>query len=131
MTQSAEEAERAEELFRKSGSIAGALRARFEGVNALDRQAKGTLCRQKAALLTAQIEGKRYLWLKIQSLSEEATCRSITGDIDTASKESDKAVDLAKQSGYRSIYLRVLGNAASINDSRAILVKHGTAIWRA
>jgi CHAT domain-containing protein len=111
-----EEAVRAEGFFRTSGSVAGTLRARFERVNALDRQAKGSLCRQEAAPLTAGLKGGRYLWLEIQALSEEATCRSITGDIDTASKESDKAVELANGSGYRSIYLRTLGIAASIDD---------------
>jgi CHAT domain-containing protein/tetratricopeptide (TPR) repeat protein len=111
-----EEAARAETGFRQSGSTAGILRARYERVNALDRQAKGSLCRQQAAQLTFLLTRRRYLWLKIQALSEEATCRSITGDIDGASEESDQAVDLAKHSGYRAVYLRALGNAASIND---------------
>jgi CHAT domain-containing protein len=112
------EAERAEAGFRKSMSIAGALRARYEKVNALDRQAKGSLCRQQSAQLTADLERSSYLWLKIQAFAEEATCRSITGDIHVALEESDKAVDLAKLSGYRSGYLRVLGNAASLDGIR-------------
>jgi CHAT domain-containing protein len=111
----ATEAEGAETGFRKSMSVAGALRARYEKVNALDRQAKGSLCRQQAAQLTTDLERSSYLWLKIQALSEEATCRNITGDINAALEESDRAVDLAKRSGYRSGYLRVLGNAASID----------------
>jgi CHAT domain-containing protein len=111
----ATEAEGAEAGFRKSMSLAGALRARYEKVNALDRQAKGALCRQQAVQLATDLNRSSYLWLKIQALAEEATCRSITGDINAALQKSDKAVDLAKRSGYRSGYLRVLGNAASID----------------
>jgi len=125
----AEEAERAEGFFREAGSIAGALRASFERVNALDRQAKGPLCRQEATLLIAGLERHRYLWLEIQALSEEATCRSITGDMDVASRDSDKAVELAKMSGYRSIYLRALGNAASIDDIKGDFLKAWNRHW--
>ncbi len=110
-----EEARMADEGFRRSSSTAGMLRARYEKVNALDRQAKGSLCRQQAAHLTTALKRSDYLWLEIQALSEEAICRSSTGDIDAAAEESGKAVDLAKQVGYRAAYLRVLGNAASLD----------------
>src|SRR5258708_5565683 len=57
----AEESDRAEGLFPQSCSVVGALRARFERVNALDRQARGLLCRQEAAPLTARLKRARNL----------------------------------------------------------------------
>ena len=52
-------------------SIAGALRVRYEKVNALDRQAKGALCRQQPVQLTTDLDRSSYLWLKIQTLRKK------------------------------------------------------------
>jgi CHAT domain-containing protein/tetratricopeptide (TPR) repeat protein len=123
------EAERAQSEFRAAGSEAGALRAAFEMVYALDRAAQGPKCKAAAHLLRVALKRHQYSWLNVQTLSEEATCRTITGDWASALSESEEAVSLAKSVGYKTLYLRVLGNAASIDSVRGDYSKSWSKNW--
>lgn len=105
----AEQAARAEQLFRDSGNTAGALRARFEQVFSAQLSRRIGPCRQQVS--TALIESKQrpYSWLQIQFALEEGVCTELTGDLGTAEKSMDQASDLARKAGYGAVYLRAVG----------------------
>jgi len=124
--QGAHDAKQAEGLFRLAGSEPGALRARFERVYALDRSAKGAECLVASTSLVHALASRRYAWLQVQSLIEDATCRSVTGEMDTSSRETKQAIDVARAAAYRTLYLRALGNAASFASIAGDLSKAWT-----
>jgi CHAT domain-containing protein/tetratricopeptide (TPR) repeat protein len=118
-----EQADRAQKLFKLVGSDAGAMRASFEKVYALDRALHGYDCLRAAIPLAKELKTHQYAWLHVQLLTEEATCRFVTGDMASASREANEAVELARADRYPTLYLRALGNAASFDTVRGDLVE--------
>jgi CHAT domain-containing protein/tetratricopeptide (TPR) repeat protein len=111
----------AQRLFQAIRSDAGVLRAEFEKVYALDRADQGYQCLAAANPLVRGLEHHRYAWLQVQSLTEQATCRFVTGDLERSSMLANGAVELARTVGYRTLYLRALGNSASFDTVKGNL----------
>lgn len=106
---SAEQAARAEQLFRASGNTAGALRARFEQVFGEQLTRRNDECRRDASRELKQSEQHPYSWLQIQFSLEAGVCTELTGDLGPAEKSEDQALDLARKAGYGAVYLRAVG----------------------
>jgi CHAT domain-containing protein len=109
------QAELAEQLFRFSGNVAGALRAEFEELFAAQFLRRGELCRRRS--LAAENESKQYAypWVQAQLGLENSVCSDIMGDLGAAELAARRAQDRAQESGYGSLYLRALGFVAEIN----------------
>jgi len=110
---SRKQAELAEQLFRASGTTAGALRAEFEETFADQISRNSEVCRHRA--ITAGAESRRYSypWVEIQLGLEESVCAILMGDIGVHEKAARRAQSQAQQAGYGALYLRALGFVAN------------------
>jgi CHAT domain-containing protein/tetratricopeptide (TPR) repeat protein len=97
------------QLFRASGNQAGVLRAKFEQAFSGQMTRQTADCRRDATGALALAEELPYAWLQIQLGLEKAVC-SLLGEDDWGGDEriSRRAKELARQSGYDSLYLRAL-----------------------
>ncbi len=112
------EAGRAARLFQEAGSEAGALRARLEGVYALQRAQRGDRCLAAARPLAAQLRGRGYTWMEIQLSLEQGACLSMVGQGGHSQRGIEAAMSAARAARYDTSYLRALGFAGSLARSR-------------
>ncbi len=105
---SREQANRAEQLFRDSGSTAGLLRAQFEQIFAAQIERRSEVCRRQATLALTESEKYSYPWLHIQLGLEKGVCSGLMSDIGADEKAAGRAMDRAKKSGYGALYLRAV-----------------------
>jgi CHAT domain-containing protein len=98
----------AEGLFRASGSMAGLLRAEFEGMLADQMLRHSEECRRQATTALVESEKDAYFWLQIQFGLEKAVCSFLMGDIGADEKATGRAMDRAQKSGYGALYLRAV-----------------------
>ena len=106
---SRQQAALAEQLFQASGNMAGVLRARFERTFAAQVERHSDACRRDASPLLAESEKSSYTWLQIQFGLEKSVCSVLMGDLGTTGEAAERAMALAKISGYGALYLRAVG----------------------
>lgn len=104
---------RAEQEFKRTGSMAGLLRAEFEEVYALQFSFRPAECRRLANDVARASHQRSYHWLEAQSLIEEAFCANMEGDLQFAKGVLHSAFGIAKDANYEDTLERVMvGNAA-------------------
>ena len=116
VAQGQEEAAKAEHWFERAGSAPGVFRAKLERIYALDRSGQAQQCLDAAETLLPQLAGRRYLWLFVQLHLELAGCAGSAGQQGMQHRAVEKALLLARPSGYRVLQLRVLAYAAAIES---------------
>lgn len=89
-----------------SHNAAGELRAKFEAVFAAKVDQDGRRCLEEAAEVEAAAATKSYVWLETQLLLEQGSCEWMLGNLGGAKDKYLKAAQIAKASGYPSLYLR-------------------------
>ena len=100
---------RAEQLFRSSGNMAGALRAQFEQVFSEQFLRRTEECRREASAALTEAEKYSYPWLDAQLGLERGVCSGIMGDLGADQMTVQRALTRAQQSSYGGLYLRALG----------------------
>jgi CHAT domain-containing protein/tetratricopeptide (TPR) repeat protein len=110
-------AKRASALFRSARSQAGALRADFEIVYALQRSAQGARCAQAGEKLATALRPYSWSWCKAQADLEVFSCRGMIGELGQALKAVDRALAVTQAAGYRVLRLRSLGGRAELDSS--------------
>lgn len=101
-------AELAEQMFRKSGSRAGALRAEFELSYANQIMRRSEDCRRLSIAAAGESLSYGYPWVQVQLGLEESVCSLLMGDLGTSEKAATRARVRAQQVGYGALYLRAL-----------------------
>jgi tetratricopeptide (TPR) repeat protein len=104
----ADAALRAKSRFEATGCRACALRAGWELAYALQRRQDGARCRKEAESALEALPQGRYPWVHAQLLIELAACAHMIGDMETASRESQRAETIARTADYPSLHLRTL-----------------------
>ncbi len=103
-------------LFRQARNPAGALRARFEAVYALQRSNQDNQrCVAEANSAIAALPRQRYPWIETQLYLERFMCAGQLAHFEQAREDLDKAFAIAERSKYGALYLRALGMAASLH----------------
>jgi len=132
-----EEAQRASALFGKVGDSAGRLAAQFEQAYALQFESRGGDCHSVAARATGDAHRLGYVYLEVQLLLEDAICSNMTGSVGPAKAVLQRALAVAKQHSYQSLYLRGLGllvrleSEAGDDASAVAAVQEGlTLYWK-
>ncbi|HEV2961595.1 MAG TPA: CHAT domain-containing protein, partial [Candidatus Angelobacter sp.] len=117
----------AEQRFARNRNIAGALRARFETVYALQRSnQENRHCVTQADSAITRLQGHRYPWLETQLYLERFLCVGQLARLNEAREDLDKAFAVAEKSSYGTLYLRAIGMAASLHrgEGDAIFFDH-------
>ena len=132
------EALRAAAFFRESGNSAGWLAALFEQSYALQFQSQAGKCRSLAAQAADDAHRLGYAFVEIQLLLEDAICSNMKGDLGPAKQLVQRALVMARDHGYQSLYLRALNLLAGLesdagDDARSwSAVQEGLALyWKA
>jgi CHAT domain-containing protein/tetratricopeptide (TPR) repeat protein len=110
------DAVQAAELFRRSGNVAGFVAAGFEQAYALQFQSKAASCEDIAARLVGTSFARSYVWLNIQLHLEQAICANMNREVGPAKNLTQQALELAKEHGYESLYLRGLHELATLES---------------
>jgi CHAT domain-containing protein/tetratricopeptide (TPR) repeat protein len=130
-----DQASRATALFRKSGNSAGWLAALFEQSYALQFESQAGGCRTLAASAAADARKLNYAFLEVQLLLEHAICSNMSGAVGPAKETVQRALAVAKDHGYQSLYLRGLTLLANLesdagDDAQAwSAVQEGLALY--
>jgi len=98
-------AESAARTLRIANSNAGYLRAREEIIYSLVRAGKVQDCIQAAGQQLHETELKSYPWLHGQAILWDAACQGFAGNLGLAQQLSDRALELAKDTGYDGQHL--------------------------
>lgn len=104
--------------FRAINNKAGELRARFEMLYGLTRAQKGPKCLEDANKLFADLAGRSYAWLEVQTLLEQTNCMYMIGDFEAARRVTNTALAEAESARYPTLYLRSLGFAAGLATNK-------------
>lgn len=107
---------KAADLFHAAGNNAGEVRARFEKVYSLQLSNKSRECLREALNLPADLEGRDYSWLNVQSLIERAICLNMSGDLAEARTLARRASVLALDKSYKSLDLRAISMASAFDS---------------
>jgi len=99
-------AETAVRFFTELSSTAGVLRAREEIIYALMRETRTKDCIRAASKQLWEKDLESYAWLKGQALLWNATCQSFAGNLDSAQRLSDQAMELTQSKSYTGQHLR-------------------------
>ena len=100
-------AESAARLFRKAKSNAGYLRAREEIIYSMVRASgKVQACIQAASQQIQETKLELYPWLHEQAILWDAACQGFAGNLGVAEQLSERALGVAKTTGYSGQYLR-------------------------
>jgi len=110
---SAEQASRAEQLFRAAGNQAGRLRSAFEHALAAQLSRRSRDCRELAYSALSESTRHTYVWLQVQFGLEEALCADLIRDRGNSAKKEAEALELANNHAYEAAYLRAVGFLAS------------------
>jgi CHAT domain-containing protein len=111
-------AARAVQLFRRSAKGAGEFRARYEVVYALHQTQLGRRCLAVAIPLAKRLPPGRYPWIQAQLDLELSSCWEQIGYFDESGRCVARALIQSEKSGYRVLYLRALGIAATLQSDR-------------
>ncbi len=106
-------------LFRSARCQAGALRADFEAVYALQRSAQGASCAKAGAKLMTALRPRSWIWCQAQTDLELAGCLSMTGELGQAQIAADRAIAATQRVGYGVLHLRGLGIRATLDTETA------------
>ncbi len=123
---SSTEAAVAEQLFRAAGSDAGALRARFERVQALQVTNSYEPCTRAGEGMRLALDQRSYSWLRTQTLLALVNCGRPKLDFEASWLKQRAAIQVATQSHYSVLRLRAL----SLNASWQTDVGNKAAAWR-
>ena len=99
-------AESAARLFRRANSNAGYLRAREEIIYSMVRSGKVQACIQAAGQQLQETKLDLHPWLYEQAVLWETTCYGYAGNLGLAQQLSERALGVAKTTGYSGQYLR-------------------------
>jgi CHAT domain-containing protein/tetratricopeptide (TPR) repeat protein len=130
-----DQASRAAALFRQSGNSAGWLASLFEQSYALQFESQAGGCRTLAASAAADARKLNYAFLEVQLLLEHAICSNMSGAVGPAKETVQRALLVARNHGYQSLYLRGLTLLANLesdagDDARAwSAVQEGLALY--
>jgi CHAT domain-containing protein len=114
-------ARQSERGFLQAGNSPGMLQALFEQAYAAQRGFDSPSCLKAAFTVVAAAHARRYKWLEIQSLIEEAFCNNIDGRVGLAAREAREAAAIARDAGFHDSFLRAsLGAAATEWESGSI-----------
>jgi CHAT domain-containing protein len=129
---------RAAALFRKSGNSAGWLAALFEQSYALQFESQAGACQSLAGRAADDAHRLGYVFLEVQLRLEHAICSNMKEHLGQAKEIVQRALVMAKDHGYQSLYLRALNLLAGLesdagDDARAwSAVQEGLALyWKA
>jgi CHAT domain-containing protein len=116
-----DEAERqsidAERWFSQEFNLAGALRARYEHLFALQFIRNGAKCASLASQAVQSALRTRYSWLQTQLLLEESACLNINAEIGQSRRRFDQALQVCNANDYQDSCLRCITFAS--DDSAA------------
>jgi CHAT domain-containing protein len=104
----------AERQFQNAGNRAGRLRAGVERVYALQRMARPGDCLVAAAPLRRESEDLPYPWVRSQLDLEIGACRNALGQTGSGLAAMERALDEARQAGYRGLELRAVSFTAAM-----------------
>lgn len=124
------EADRAVRLFERLPNQAGVLRARLEGVYALQRSLEDEKCMRSARSLGTKLEGVSYGWIQAKLFLEESACLASSARIQDAEQTVLRAEKIATQREFEVLYLRGLSFAsdfAADKGDRALSWKEAQA----
>jgi CHAT domain-containing protein/tetratricopeptide (TPR) repeat protein len=105
-------AELAAQLFERLPNRAGTLRAKLEGVYALQRLLEGETCLKTARVLDTELDGLPYYWLHAKLLLEESACAASAARIEDAERYVRRAEEIASQREFGGLHLRGLSFAS-------------------
>jgi CHAT domain-containing protein len=97
-----------QEDFKKSGNMAGVLRAQLEEVYALDRQDRPEDCLTALTGLEETAHAKSYIWVEAQARLERITCQTRSHRWDVLGTRRT-AYEWIRGTGYQGLTLRSLG----------------------
>lgn len=107
---------RAKQLFMLSGNVAGALRARFETLYALQRSNRtNEHCIREGNSMAGLLRERHYEWLESQLFMERSLCMTQMGRFHEAQQDLDNALTACEKSNYQTLYLRALGMVAGLH----------------
>jgi CHAT domain-containing protein len=113
----------ASDQFRAAGSQAGALRAEYEHIYALDRVARSAAgCANKASALESQSAALHYSRIAAQALLEQGNCQSLLGDFAAAQSAYGNALEYSRWAGYPDVELRASGILAEVQTAAGNLL---------
>jgi CHAT domain-containing protein/tetratricopeptide (TPR) repeat protein len=125
-----QKADRAARLFGRMPNQAGALRARLEGVYALQRSLEVGKCVHSARNLGAQLEGLPYYWIQAKTLLEASACYASSARLEDAEQSVLLAERIETQRGFEVLYIRglsFLSDFAADKGDRGLAWKHAQA----
>jgi CHAT domain-containing protein/tetratricopeptide (TPR) repeat protein len=111
-------AQLAANLFGRVPNRAGTLRAKLEGIYALQRSLEGEKCLKSARNLGVELEGLSYHWLRAKLLLEESACAGSTAQIEDAEHDVQRSEEIATQRKFGGLYLRGLSFASDFASDK-------------
>jgi len=120
------EAREALRLFADAASPAGVLRSVFERQSALIMQAQFDQCEAAAPAAERALRARSYTWLLPQTLLEDASCATRTGNFEREDSLGREALRVADRAGYPVMLERALGFRAGLHQEIGNLAE----VWR-
>lgn len=110
--------EAAERLFAKQKNTPGKLFAEFQAVYASRSLLRGSECLVRAEPLWNELSFTKYPWLQAQVALEKAQCRNFLGELAESDSDARVSLNLAQDSHFSVLELRVLGISASMHHQQ-------------
>lgn len=104
-------------LFRRTGNVAGELRAEFEEAYSFHLLYEGPQCLALVHDINSRLSGHRYAWLRAQTTLEESNCAGLVGQLGVTEQAATRGTDEAEAHGYTGLALRGLGFQADLSAS--------------
>ncbi|HET9283526.1 MAG TPA: CHAT domain-containing protein [Candidatus Angelobacter sp.] len=104
--------------FKSTGNIPGELMARLQETYALRSMLQGTSCLARADPLWEESSRTQYQWLKAQLALEKAQCHNFHGDLGESDSDSQVSYQIAQQSQFPVLEMRILGISASMHSQQ-------------
>jgi CHAT domain-containing protein len=113
-----QQAEVAQRLFAQQKNSPGKVFAQFQEVYGKRSLLQGEKCMIRADPLWDELSRTRYRWLQVQVALERAQCRNFRGDLADSDSDSKVSLNLAEESHFPVLELRVLGISASMQSQQ-------------
>ncbi len=104
--------------YRVTGNAPGRVRAELAETYAMQRLGQAKECLAEAQTLEREPRIRDYSWVYTQLTLEEAICRFLSGDYDSARRDYDKALLASVHSKLDWLHLRAMAGQAEILDFR-------------
>jgi|GEM_PF-736466 CHAT domain-containing protein len=108
-------------IFASRRNDPAGLRARLEEVYALRSMRLGANCFVQADSLWDKLSGTKYQWLQAQLSLEKAQCKNFQGNLTEANNDSKRSFNIARDSHYPVLMLRIIGISGGIKRQQGEL----------